>query len=111
MPSVKQESTNQPSTASYATLLRARVIGFTKCTLTVTNSDGVNAIKFKILVSNDLQGAANTWAVEKTEDVLAAGAAYPHILSGAFCWVDVLIVDESAGDHGIGNCWLQACGL
>ena len=111
MPRVAQETTNQASTASYVTLLKARLVSMTHCTITLTNSHGSNGIKFKILVSNDPHGADGTWAEEKAETVLAAAAAKSHAISAPFAWVDVQIIDENAGNHGIGNAWLQACGL
>ena len=91
--------------------MRAKILGLRNCTIVLTNSHGSNGIKHKIQVSNDPHGADGTWAEEKAETVLAAGAAASHALSAPFVWVDVQIVDESAGNHGIGNCWLQACGM
>lgn len=111
MPSVKQETTNQVSTTSYMPLLTACIIGFPKCTVVVTNSDGVNGIKYKILVSNHKNGASSSYAEDKAEATLAAGSVERHVVTGCFGWVCVKIIDASAGDHGIGNAWLTACGV
>jgi len=111
MPYVKQETTAQNTTSSYASLLRARVIGFPHATIVVTNSHGSYSLNYKVLTSNDPKGAANTWAEEKAEATLAAGAVARHVLTGAFCWIDVQIVDTTGGQHAIGNAWLQACGI
>jgi hypothetical protein len=111
MPWLRQSNTNQARTSSYATLLRAKTTSFPKITLTITNSHGTNAIKYKVLVSNTDQPGSSDWAEEKAEATLAAGAADRYALSGSFQWVDVQIVDNSAGNHGTGNAFLNAVGL
>lgn len=110
MPLVLQEKTGQATTASYATLLKARITEPTKATVVITNSHGSNGLKWKILVSNDPEGASSSFAEEKAEAVLAANAAVQHSVSGAFAWIDVQIVDNVEGNHATGNAWLNACG-
>lgn len=111
MPNLNQTVINQNSTTSYVTLLKARIIGFPKCTIVITNSHGVNGIKFKVFVSNDVTGNTTSFAIDKDETTLAAGAASTHVLTGSFAWVDVKIIDSSSGNHGIGNAYLQATGV
>jgi hypothetical protein len=111
VPNLNQAVTNLPSTSSYTSLLKARIIGFPKTSITITNSHGSYGIKYKILVSNHPQGIADTWAEEKAEATLAAAAAASYTITGPFVWVDVQIIDASGGSHGIGNCWLQATGI
>jgi hypothetical protein len=111
MPSVKQEKIGQPTTTSYASLLKAFITGFIHCTIVVTNSHGTNGLKFKILVSNHAHGAVNTWAEEKAEATLAAGAVDRYILTGSFNVIDVQVIDASEGDHATANAWLLATGI
>lgn len=111
MPHLEQSKTGQASTNSYDSLLKARIIGFPKTSITITNSHGSYGIKYKILVSNHPQGLADTWAEEKAEATLAAAAAASYTLTGPFVWVDVQIVDASSGNHGVGNAWLQSVGV
>ena len=111
MPHVKQETTDQATTSSYATLLRARVLGFPRATIVVTNSHGSYSLKYKVLTSNAPQGSANTWAEEKAEATLAAGAIERYVLSGPFAWIDVQVVDATGGQHATANCWLVATGI
>lgn len=113
MPHVKQENTDLTSTNSYATLLKAKICGRTDATVVISNSHTSNWIKYKVLVSNDEEGAANTWVEDKAEAVLnnSTSTIASHVLTGPFLWVDVQIKSNSDGVHGTGNAWLHAVGL
>ena len=111
MSSLKESVTNITTTGSYVIALRSRPLGFKTISLTLTNSDGVNSLKYKVDVSNDPQGAADTWAEEIAEQVLSAGAAAKHVLSGPFVWVAIQVKDASGGSHAIANVYLLAVGI
>jgi hypothetical protein len=111
MPSIKQSTLNQNSTSGYASLLRAKITGRTAATITIANNDGANGILWKVMVSNDPEGATGTFAEDKVEDSLAAGGSSKHVVTGAFAWVDVMFKDESSGNHAACSAWLQAVGV
>jgi hypothetical protein len=111
MPHLKASTTSITTTSNYALAQQTRIIGFTKITVLVTNSDGTSSIKYKILGSNHPQGAANTFAEDVSEQTLTAGSAAKHVISGPFIWIQVLVKDASGGDHGIANVYLLAVGI
>lgn len=111
MPHLKESTTGTTTTSSYVLAQQTRTIGFTKISVLVTNSDGTNSIKYKILGSNDPQGGTNTFAEDVSEQTLTAGSAARHVLSGPFVWIQVQVKDASGGSHGIANVYLLAVGL
>ena len=111
MPLVLQETVGQATTASYATLLKVRLTEPTKATVVISNGDSSNGLKYKILVSNDPEGAASSFAEEKAEAVLAANATARYVVSGSFLWIDVQVVDNVPASHAIANAWLHSCGV
>jgi len=112
MPQVLQQQTDQYSATAYASLLKVRVLSRTAGSLVIKNQHATATLKYKILVSNDPQGGANTWAEEKAEATLA-GAAIPVrvVLTGPFVWVDVQIASNGAGESPQGSAWFLAVGL
>jgi len=108
---VLQEITAVASTNAYQSLLKCRIPERTKSSLILTNSHAANDIKFKVLVSNDPQGSAASFAEEKSEATLVALASVRYVLTGVYAWVSIEIIDSSSGSHGIGNCWMMAVGV
>ena len=112
MPLVTQENTSQVAVAAYASLLKAKIPARTNATIVLTNTGETGAtIDWKVLVSNDPEGAANTWCEDKSEATLLISTGVKHVLSGPFFWVDVQIKSNVSGKSGLGNCWLMAVGL
>ena len=111
MPYVLQEKTGLVAAAAYASLLKARIPARTNASILLTNSGLTGAtIDWKVLVSNDPEGAADTWAEDKAEATLTIATGVKHVLSGPFLWVDVQIKSNVSGKSGEGNCWLMAVG-
>lgn len=110
MPQILQKREGETSTASYATLLKCRIIGRPKSSMTIHNA-GANSIKWKVLVSNDPQGTTGSWGTEKAEDTLTAGSSEPYVISGCFGWIDIQIVDATAPNHGTCSAYLYATGI
>jgi len=108
---VKQKTIGQVAVAAYASLLKARIPARTNASIVLTNSGLTGAtIAWKVLVSNDPEGAADTWAEDKAEATLLIATGVKHVLSGPFLWVDVQISSNVSGKSGEGNCWLMAVG-
>ena len=82
-------------------------------TIVISNSHGTNVIQYQVLVSNDEEGAVNTWATDKSATDVAANNAKleRHVVTGAFLWVDVQIKSKVENSHGTGNCWMYTVGL
>lgn len=111
MPQVNQTTLNIASTTVYASAQKAKILELRESSLVIHNPHETNGIKWKIQVSNEPQGAPDSWAEEKAEATLAPGATDSYTLSGPFVWVNVLIVDASGGAHGLANIYLQATGI
>lgn len=109
---VLQEKTGQVAVEAYASLLKTRIPARTNATVVLSNIGETGAtINWKVLVSNDSEGAANTWAEDKAEATLLISTAVRHVLTGPFLWVDVQFASGVSGKSGVGNCWLMAVGL
>jgi len=108
LPFLQEEKTGQATTDSYASLLKSKLTELSKVSVVVSNSHGSNSIKYKVLASNDPDGAAASFAEDKTEATLAAGAAERYVLTGPFVWVDVQVRAATGGSQGTGNAWLYA---
>jgi len=108
LPFLQEEKTGQATTDSYASLLTSKLTELHEVSVVVSNSHGSNAIKYKVMASNDPDGAAASFAEDKAEATLAAGAAERHVLTGPFVWVSVLIKASIGGSQGTGNAWLYA---
>lgn len=111
MPQVNQTTLNIASTTVYASAQKAKILALPKCSIVIHNPHETNSIKSKVLVSNDVTGDPNSFAVDKEETTIAAGSSSTHVLTGCFAWVDVQIVDASSGNHGLANVYLQATGI
>jgi hypothetical protein len=113
MPQIRDEKLAQTSTNSFASILKMKVYGRRQITVVISNSHATNIIQYRVLVSNDEEGAANTWAIDKADtDVVANNVTLErHVVTGAFVWVDVQIKSKTADTHGTGNCWMYAVGL
>jgi len=111
MPLVTQENIGQVAVEAYASLLKARIPARTNASIVLTNTGESGAhINWKVLVSNDPEGAAGAWGEDKVEAVLNQGSTVRHVLTGPFLWVDVQIKSNVSGKSGEGNCWLMAVG-
>ena len=112
MPLVTQENTGLVAVAAYASLLKAKIPARTNASIVLTNTGESGAhIDWKVLVSNDPEGAVNTWSEDKSEATLNQGSTIRHVLTGSFFWVDVQIKSNVSGKSGLGNCWLLAVGV
>jgi len=66
-------------------------------------------VDWKVLVSNDPEGASGTFAEEKAEAQLAGGNTLEkYAISQAVLWVDVQIKANAAGNQANCDCWLSA---
>jgi hypothetical protein len=114
MPEVKQETIAQYSNGTYTSLLKAKLHSRTATTLVIANLHASHNLKWKVLVSDDPEGAANTWAEEKAEATIngaATVAPVKHVISGPFCWVDVQIMSAGPAESPQASAWLLAVGL
>ena len=111
MPLVTQKNLVQVAVEAYASLLKAKIPARTNASIVLTNTGLTGAhIDWKVLVSNDPEGAAGAWADDKAEATLNQGATIRHVITGPFVWVDVQIKSNVSGKSGEGNCWLMAVG-
>ena len=113
MPQIRDEKLGQTSTNSMVSILKMKIYGRMQLTVVISNSHAANVIQYRVLVSNDEEGAVNTWAIDKTDtDVVANNVTLgSHVVTGAFVWVDVQIKSKTTDAHGTGNCWAYAVGL
>jgi len=113
MPQIRDEKLAQTSTNAFVSILKMKVYSRKQITVVISNSHPTNVIQYRVLISNDEEGAVNTWAIDKTDtDVVANSVTLErHVITGAFVWVDVQIKSKVEGDHGTGNCWMYAVGL
>jgi len=109
MPQHKEESLDNTSANAYASILKAKITDLNNCSIVLYNGHATSVIKYKILVSNDPEGAANTWAEDKAEATLNGVTAVRHVLTGAFVYVDVQIASNVADTHSDDvDAWLYA---
>lgn len=113
MPQVRDEKLVQTSTNSFASILKMKVYSRKAITVVISNSHAINVIQYRVMVSNDEEGAADTWAIDKSDTDLVANSVTleRHVVTGAFVWVDVQIKSKVADTHGTGNCWMYAVGI
>jgi len=112
MPFVTQSKTDQYSNDTYADLLTVKLIERMHATVIVRNQHGSHGLKYKILASNDPQGAANTWAEEKAEDTISGGSdPVRHVLTGPFVWVKIQIKSNGPSESPQASAWLMAIGV
>jgi len=108
---IKQEGATVVSTeyTNLTSILKAKIISTKKASIVLVNQHASKLINWRILVSNDPEGAAGTWAEETTSAELAADTPVRYVLTGAFVWVDVQIQSEdSASPQAL--VWLLAVG-
>ena len=112
MPHVQASITDRYSSTAYTKLLRAFLSERTNTTIIVKNQHATHHLKFKILVSNDLHGAANTWAEEKAEATINGGTApVRYVLTGPFLWVEIQIASAGTDESPQASAWVVAVGL
>lgn len=107
---IQKTEAPQIADGTYASLLKARIIGRTIASLIITNS-GTATIKWKVLVSNDSQGTAGSWAELKAEATLAGSAVAAYSITGIYGWIDIEIMSNATGTSGEGNAWILAAGI
>jgi hypothetical protein len=110
--SVQQEELNKPtagSTGTYTSVLKARVPELTKVSIVVANAHATATLNWKVLVSNDPEGAAGTWAEEKAEAALTGTSVSKHLVSQPVIWVDVQIQSTDTSSPQA-NVWLLGVG-
>jgi len=108
IPQTKQETLNQATTNAYASLLKAKITDLNNCSIVVKNRGGSNVADWKVLISNDPEGASGTFAEEKAEAQLATNTLAKHEIAQPVVWVDVQVKANAAGSQTNMDCWLYA---
>jgi len=116
MPIVKQEKTAQNSTNDYVSLLKVKIEGIVKASVIITNSDTTNSINYKMLYSNDPEGAVGSWYEKQAETAIVPYASDPanaknHDIDPTPLWIDIQIQSTVPDSVGIGNAWMKIVGL
>lgn len=109
MPQHKEESLNNTTTNDFVSILKAKITDLNNCSIVLYNGHATYEINWKVLVSNDPEGAANTWAEDKASAELGTESIVRHVLTGAFVWVDLQVesaTDEEPSDNV--DAWLYA---
>jgi len=99
------ETINQASTGSYASILKAKLGGL-YASIVVLNLDAVKDLKYKVLLSNDPDGASASYGEDKAETTIQESATGFHITTIPSHWVDVQIKEASALESPHASCWL-----
>ena len=114
MPYLYDEKLAQYSATAYASLVKAKILGKTQCTLVIKNHHASHALNYRVLVSNDPEGAAGTWATDKAATAIA-GAATPvpieYELTGPYVWIDLQVASDGTDESPQASAWLLAVGL
>jgi len=116
MPIVKQEATDKTSAVAYDTLLKVKLEGIVKASVIITNSHATNIIQYKILFSDDPEGADGSWYLKQVETDIDPYGTDPskakyHEFDPTPLWIDIQIKTKTDPNHGTGNAWLKAVGL
>jgi hypothetical protein len=98
MTNIKREGATSPPVeyTDYVSILKERLPEIPSVSIVIANSHATKKISWKVLVSNDPEGASGTWAEEKAAADLNATTVAKHVLSAAFVWVDVQIKSEDS---------------
>jgi len=114
VPYLYDEKLAQYSATAYASLVKAKILGKTHCTLVIKNHHASHTLNYKVLVSNDPEGIAGTWTEEKAETAIA-GAATPvpvkYEISAPYVWIDLQIASDGTDESPQASAWLLAVGL
>jgi hypothetical protein len=69
-------------------------------------------LKYKILVSNDPQGTASSFAEEKAEATINGGTVpVRHVLTGPFLWIEIQIMSNGPSESPQASAWIMAIGV
>ena len=112
MPLLTSEGSTTLTTnyTNYVSILKTRnTEAVVNVSLIIRNSHATDAIDWKVLISNDLEGISTSFAEEKSEASLSALTLAKHVLSGPFIWIDVQIksIDEDSPQATV---WQVAAG-
>ena len=114
MPHLYDEALDKASAAAYVSILKAKTLSKTHCTLVIKNHHATHTLNYQVLVSNDPEGAAGTWAVDKAETAIV-GATTPvpveYKITGPYVWIDLQIASDGSGESPHASAWLLAVGL
>ena len=110
MTNVKQETTDQYTNGSYASLLKTRIPDIVNATLVIRNQHATHSFKWKVLISNDPDAASTSFAEDKAEATLNPATQVRHVITGPFVWVDVQIMSDTAGESPQASAWLLGVG-
>jgi len=99
MPHNKDESLDNTTTNEFVSALKMKITNLNNASIVIYNGHDTYEINWKVLVSNDPEGADNTWAEDKVSAELGVNSAARHVLTGAFIWVDVQIESATDDEH------------
>lgn len=107
---IQKNETAILSDGSYKTLLKSKFVGRTVASLVIRNTHATDSLKWRVVVSDDPNGAADSWGILKAEDTLTGNTVTPYAVVGTFCWVSIEIMSNGAGESPAGYCWMMAVG-
>jgi hypothetical protein len=107
MPFIRQQVEAYTTTSAYASALKMKLTGLKNFTLSLENTHNSNALKYKILVTNDPNGI-NGWYTKVDETTLAHNSADDVELNVLYEWVDLQVKDASSGNHATLNAYARA---
>jgi hypothetical protein len=110
MTGVKQEKTDQYTNGSYVSLLKARIPDIVQSTVVIRNQHASHSFLWKVLVSNDPDGIAASFAEDKAEATLNPATRARHVITGPFIWVDVQVMSDTAAESPQASAWLLGVG-
>ncbi len=114
----KESVTNKPaagSNGSFQSILKARIEDSIKSSVVIKNKHGTAALTFRIMVSNDPQGASGSFDALEISDTegatttqsLAAGATQSLAIDSTWCYIDIQIESEDENSPQA-DAWLLA---
>lgn len=102
---------NKATTNSYASICKANIVGHPNCSVVIRNSHASYVADYKILVSNETNGADGTWAADKAEAQLAGNnATVAYAINGCYKHVDVQAKANAANNQALLWVWIYASG-
>jgi len=107
--SLKDEGATTLATAytNFTSILKTKILGQKTASVCLANSHATAAVNYKVLVSNDPEGASASYVEEKASAAVSAMAGAAHVINGPFAWVDVQIQSVGA-DSPQSSVWLLA---
>jgi hypothetical protein len=95
---IKREGATSPPVeyTDYVSILKERLPEIPSVSIIIANNHTTKKISWKVLVSNDSEGAAGTWAEEKAAADLSAESVAKHVLSAAYTWIDIQVQSEDS---------------